>query len=69
MPHLTMKNFKVFSKKTPIFPKKPQILNVLRNLTFAVSFYGKFSSIWFKKIPRSEQPNIVFARAQLANIG
>ena len=31
-------------KKTSIFPKNPQILNVLRTLTIPVAFYGKFAT-------------------------
>ena len=65
-----LKKFKVlFENKTSIPPKKPQNLNVLRILTFPVAFYGKFAIFWWKKTLRSEPANIVFARAQLTNIG
>ena len=35
-----------FRETHPFFQKKPQILNVLRNLTISVEFYGKFATIW-----------------------
>ena len=38
-----------FSKTLSIFSEKPQILNVLRNLTISVAFYDKFATIWWKK--------------------
>ena len=41
LPHLA------FLKKIKgIFQKKPQILNVSRNLTVLIAFYGKFAIIW-----------------------
>ena len=39
-----------FSKNPSIFSKNTQILNILRNLNISVAFYGKFATIWYKKI-------------------
>ena len=48
LPHAAiLKNFKIFfRKKVSIFPKKNQILNVLRIRSIPVAFYGKFATIW-----------------------
>ena len=44
-----LKNFMVFLiKKRIYFSKKPQLSNILRNLTIRVAFYGKFATIWWK---------------------
>ena len=59
---MVLKKFKVFFQKKPnYFSENPlQILNVLRNFTIPVAFYGKFATIWWKKLSRSEMwTNIV----------
>ena len=40
---------KNFSKKLIVFPKKPAISYVLRNITIPVSSYGKVALIWWLK--------------------
>ena len=44
------KNQVFFSKNLSIFWEKTQILNVSRNLTILVAFYGKLAIIWSKKL-------------------
>ena len=46
-----IKKLNFFRKTHLFFLKKTQILNVLRNLTILVPFYGlfKFATIWWKK--------------------
>ena len=40
------KEFKTFFRKTRLFSnKKPKILNVWRNLTISVAFYGTFATL------------------------
>ena len=50
-PVAILKKFKIFFPKNPfVFSQKPKILNVLKNLTIPVAFYGKFAKIQCKKI-------------------
>ena len=50
-PHLAVVKSLVFFEKTQLFfRKKTRILNVLRIFTMPVAFYGKFATIWLKKI-------------------
>ena len=66
---LPLANFKktqeYFSKNpSNFFLKKPQFLNVFRNLTISVRFYGKFATVpWKKTEPQAG------TQAKLANIG
>ena len=66
MSHLAIS--KNFSKKNMFFQKK--IFNVLSYLTIPVAFYGKFATIWLKKIHGQKSKRTSFSvRTQLADIG
>ena len=56
------KNSKFFPKNPFSFFWKKKILTVLRNLTISVALYGKFATIWWKKIQTREQPMLVRLR-------
>ena len=43
-----LKKNQVLSENPSIFSKKTQILNVLRNISVSVAFYGTFATIWLK---------------------
>ena len=46
-----LKKKSIFFRRKPIyFSKKTQILNVLRTFTISIAFYGKFATIWWKKL-------------------
>ena len=61
------KKFKIFSKNPSVFFLKPQILNVLRNLTISIAFYGKFATIWWKKIDIQTREQPMLARLRELN--
>ena len=68
-----LKNSRFFSKIPSIFFEKTQILNVFRNLSIAVAFYGKFAKTRWKQIfddqKRDQIWSTLLSKHQLANIG
>ena len=55
-----------FFWKTHLLFKKPQISNVLRNLTISVSFYGECATLWYKRMFQTRE-KMVLARLRELN--